>query len=111
MKDIGNGIEPRGDDPFDGKGFALTGLPADLASVERLKRDVVLDGTAGMRSDLLVGRQPEIQTVVVYERDHPPERISKRHHQNEPAMGSSGRQGQYAGGSEHRVRVRHQCTI
>jgi hypothetical protein len=66
--------------------------------MEGFEGDVMLDGAARVRTDRLIGRQPDTQRMVMNKGQDPPERISKRHHQNEVAMRLSGRQGQYAGG-------------
>ena len=98
MEGIGNGLDPPGDHPFHREGFPLTCLPADLASMEGLEGDMMFNGAAGVRADLFVGSEPKVQRMVMNKGKDPTERIGQRHHQNEPAMGFSGRKGQYAGG-------------
>jgi hypothetical protein len=66
---------------------------------------MMFDGAACVRGNLLVGCEPDVQIVVMDEGKEPPERIRKCHHQNEPPMGFSGRQGQYAGGRGHGISV------
>lgn len=62
---------------------------------------MMFDAAAGVGSDLFVRREPDVQRVVMDKGKYPPEHIGKRHHQDKPAMGSSGRKGQYAGGMGH----------
>lgn len=99
MEGIGKGIDPRGDHPFHREGFPLACLPADLASVEGLEGDMMLNAAAGVRADPLVGRQPDRDVVVMNQRNGTGQYIRAEEQDGGAALCCARQQYRYVSGS------------